>query len=178
MPHQRQLIRQAVKAQLLGATAAEDRVYTNRMFPYTRAQLPALAVYTLEEEVEPFNTAPRELKRTLQLAIEAAVEETEEVDDALDVLALQVEAAMDLDETLGGTASDSLLSSTQMEVIETGSRSAGVIRLEYTVTYYTHVPQVREGLDDFVTADVRHSLANAVHPDDQGHDIVELPQEE
>src|SRR5918912_779283 len=110
MAHQREVIRKAVQGQLLAAnTAAQDRVFATRLVPYRRMQLPAFAVYTPEEPVDPASqrTAPRELKRNLRLVVEAAVNEgailraapVQNVDDALDDLALDIERAIDADET-------------------------------------------------------------------------------
>lgn len=174
--HQRQLIREAAKAALLGKTAAGDRVYETRLIPYRRLELPALAVYALEEEVdsESARTAPRELARDLDLAIEGVVLPGENVDDALDALALQVETAIHADETLGGTASDAILTGTEIDILIDGEEEMGVVRLIYRTRYYTYAPDAADvELDDFQTADIRTSLGGAVAEEDQAHDRLE-----
>jgi hypothetical protein len=155
--HPRQAIRHAVVAQLLGQTAAGSRVYPDRRVPFQRVELPALAVYVPTESVELQSraTAPRELDRRAQVVVEALVQQAESVDDALDAIALEVENALHRDWTLGGVASDLLLTSTETDVVDTGKQLIGVVRLEFEVRYYSEaVPAAT--LDDFKTADVRH----------------------
>lgn len=173
MLHQRQRIREAAKAALVGKTAVGDRVHETRILPWKKIELPAIAVYTLNEEVDPESarSAPRELERTVELAIEAFVEAGDNVDDALDALALQIERAMHADETLGGTASDSILSSSEMAVLKDGEKLAGTIGLTYSVRYFTYAPDAADvHLNEFATADIRHNLGNVVHPDNEAHD--------
>lgn len=176
MAHPRQEIRHAVAAQLTGKTAAGGRVFRTRKVPYQGVELPALAVYTLEESVEDDgDSAPRELQRSIQLAVEGVVEGTEDVDDALDALALEVETALHADDTFGGKASDSMLSSTELDVFEDGERTVGLVRLVYAVTYYSTAPEA-VALPDFTTADIRHNLSNAVHPDNEARDNLTLEE--
>jgi hypothetical protein len=169
--HPRQLIRDAVTALLTGETVAETRVFKTRMVPYRRAQLPALAVYSLNEPVERGNAAPKELERRLELAIEGALIGTDNVDDALDDLALEIETAMHADDTLTDTAEDSILSSTELEVVEDGDRTVGLVRLVYSVTYFTHAPETG-ALDSFTTGNVKTSLSNEVATADQPEDTI------
>lgn len=176
MAHQRQVIREAVKAQLLGRTAAGPRVFETRELPLKRLELPALSVYALEEAVDAASasTAPRELKRRLQLAIEGVVVLGADIDDALDALALQVERAVDADETFGGAASDSILTSTEIGIKTEAERPTGHIRLTYAVTYFTDAPAAADQptLQDFLTADVKTNLSGTTAPGNQAEDRV------
>lgn len=100
MTHPRELIRQAVVATLVAAnTAAGARVKSTRIEPIKKSQLPAIAVYTLSEDTQTDTEhfAPRELTRDLKLEIAAWVEHKDSypVDDAMDDIAAQIEAAMD-----------------------------------------------------------------------------------
>jgi hypothetical protein len=183
MAHQRQLIREAVKTLLVAAaTAAGSRVYESRTVALKQTELPAIAVYTLQEEVDPgsANSAPRELKRTLELAVEGAVKGTANVDDALDALAAQVECAMARDETFGGKAGDSFLSATEIDLADDGRQPIGLVRLVYSVTYRTYAPDedCATPTDDFNTADVKYSLGGDVHPDNQAHDTIDVSEED
>lgn len=139
--HQRQAIREAVVAQLRGKTGAEDRVFTTRAVPWKKTELPGIAVYTLEEAVGSARTLPRELVRTLTLAVLGVVSDGVDAgntDDQLDALALEIESAMHADPTFGGSpAEDSMLTSTAIEVTEDQGRPLGVVRLTYEVRYYT-----------------------------------------
>src|SRR3990170_40796 len=128
MAHQRQVIREAAKAQLLGKTAAGPHVFETRKVPYKRLTLPAIAVYSGDESSTDQGSAPRELKRTLQLAIEAAVKEGANVDDSMDSIAEEIERAIHVDPTFGGKASDAVLSSTSLDVDEIADQPVGLVR--------------------------------------------------
>jgi hypothetical protein len=178
MPHPRQDIREAAKAQLVAAnTAAADRVTETRVVPHKRPKLPAIAVYMLAETVDPASwaTAPRELKRFADLAIEGAAQQAEDVDDALDALALQIEAAIHKDETLGGKCSDCVLASTEVDVLEEGQQLIGVVRLNYRVTYYTDAPAISDqaALDDLRTANIRHNVGGNLPAGNEAVDQLE-----
>lgn len=179
--HPRQEIRAAVQAQLIGVapayrTSAQDRVFRTRVIPYRRVQLPAIAVYTPEESSKKSNEGPREIERAAQVVIEAALEASssaDQVDDALDAIALQIERAMNLDIYFGGKASDSVLVSTDSDVIEDGERKIGVIRLVYSAPYFCNVPYDGDlTIDDLKTVDVKTSLSDAVHPNNQANDKI------
>jgi hypothetical protein len=164
--HPRKLIRAAAVAALIGtapnyATAAGARVFPTRMIPYKANELPAIAVYTLTETVDPKSraSAPQELARTAELAIEGALEAKQTVDDDLDSLAFDIENAIEADDTLSGTVSWVWLKTTELSVLERGDQRIGVVRLVFEAAYYTAAPP--EGItipDDLKTVDVRYSL--------------------
>lgn len=170
MAHQRKLIRQAVVALLISAnTAAGARVLGTRFDPHKKSQLPAISVYSLNEETDQdlsAQSAPRELTRKLQLEIAGFVAHSDAVpvDDAMDNLAEQIEAAMDANRYLTDTAADSILDGCVMEVVEDDGRSdpiIGVVALTYLVTYRTS-PAAPTGLGDFVTVDAKYQLEGGV----------------
>jgi hypothetical protein len=172
--HERQQIREAIAAALVGKTAAGARVFETRILPLRMPELPAVAVYSLSESSDDQQTAPRELKRRIDFAVEAAVKQGTNIDDALDAIALQVETAMDADPTFGGLASDSMLVGTQLDVVEEGDRMMGVAVLRYAVTYYTPERSATSAvLDDFETVDVRTSLGGEQAAADQAHDTID-----
>jgi hypothetical protein len=161
MAHRRQLIREAIKAALLSQTAAGIRVYETRKVPAKRLELPSIAIYTLQESINPDskNRAPRELTRNVSVAIGAAVKEGENVDDAMDDIALEIERVMHADETFGGVCGDSILSETEMDVSEIGDQPIGIVILTYSVTYYTTAPEAEDtDLDDFESAGVHYPV--------------------
>ena len=137
MAHQRQNIRHAAQAQLLGATAAQDRVLRMKRTPWKTNQLPGISVYTLEESVDQARTLPRELDRTVQLKIEGALALADDIDDALDALALEIENAVHADPTFGETAEDSYLAATDIVIDATAEQPVGSVVLTYNVRYYT-----------------------------------------
>jgi hypothetical protein len=169
--HPRQQIREAVTAALLNQTAAGSRVYETRVVPWKKAELPALAVYSLSEEVLDVSegTAPRELKRVLRLAVEGAVWEGQNVDDAVDALSSEVEAAMHADPTFGvASVGDAILEGTEIEVSDEGDKLVGFVRWTYRVTYYTMAPGTA-AVDDFKRAGTTYEVG------DGASDVVEVP---
>lgn len=176
--HPRQLLREAIKAALLGATAAGSRVYETRLVPWRQAELPAISVYATEEEVDPASksTAPRELTRNLSMTVEAVVSvpANGNVDDELDAISLEVERAMHADQYFGGTAADSVLASTVMGTMVEGNRPMGAVQLVYLCTYRTGAPEADDvELDSLETAVITHNPGGAVHPDNRPVDRLE-----
>ena len=170
--HERKQIRDAVVAQLMGATSAGDRVQSTRMMPVRRMQLPFISVYADSESVEKSNEAPREHRRVVTLAIEGWVAASEgNVDDALDELALEIEEALDQNSLLDGSASDMVLSGSEFGIKLDGDRAMGAVRIEYDVTYFTLLRLVEDG-DPFERAEIKYSLSNEQAPLDQAHDSL------
>jgi hypothetical protein len=179
--HPRKLIRVAAVAALIGtaptyATSAGVHVFPTRMIPYKANELPALSVYTLSEVVDPDSrsTAPQELTRSLELAVEGCLEAKATVDDDMDALALQIEDAMMLDDTLGGKVSWVWLHSTEMTVLEKGDQRVGLVRLVFRAEYYSAAPPDGRVLpDDLKTVDVQYDLENTQETLNQAHDVVD-----
>ena len=177
--HQRQAIREAVVARLTGTAptyaipSVGARIFKSRMAPIPQAQLPAINVYTQEEQVDPDSaaTAPRELRRVAIVAVEAWVKASSNVDDALDTLSEAIETVMDADYCLGGTAFDSTLLSTEIMLSMEGERPLGCVHLEYTVTYHSD-RRVVAPTDNFDTLDVRTRVPGVTDEDDEAHDVV------
>lgn len=181
MAHERQAIRNAIVAQLIaGDTSAEARVFKSRMTPLRQSQLPAIGVYIDGEEVDDATaySAPRELKRTLTIAIEAWVNAderlAEKIDDTFDAIALQIETAMDADDSLTGTCDTSFLSSTEFGIQTATDRPMGCVHLEYTITYHTDLrTALRDGaFDNFNAAGVDYASAPAQAPADRATDLI------
>lgn len=170
MAHPRKLIRQGFVALLVRAnTAAGVRVVGTRVEPHKKAQLPAISVYTLRESVDQdasTGAAPRELTRAVKVEIVGWVahSDTLPVDDAMDDLAEQIEAAVDADPYLGSEAADSILEETTMQVLEDDGRSdplIGIVTLTYSVTYRTS-PAAPSSLEDFRRVKADHKIVGAV----------------
>lgn len=142
MEHPRELISQAVVALLVAAnTAAGARVYATRVDPHKKTGLPALAVYALNDPTDEEASSEMEEAHELELEIAGWVAHTDAlpVDQAMNALAKQVEAAMRADEYLGGLASNVVHRGTVMEVVEDDGRSTplvGIAVLTYAVKYH------------------------------------------
>lgn len=142
--HPRKLIRDAVVAALTGATAAGARVKATRVAPNSAAALPALAVYTPADDTDEDSiaTKPRELLSRLTLKITGWIADTAALagDDAMDALAEQIEAAMDVDRFLGGACGGevgTVRMSTETGVLDDGDPIVGVVTLTYRAEYYS-----------------------------------------
>jgi hypothetical protein len=179
----RKTIRKKIIALLKDATAAEDRVYPNASIPPWEKNLPVILVFNRNEDADLYATAPRELKRMVQFAVEihaAGPDESEllppEVDslsDILDDIAEQVEDVFNADDTLGGLADDSILSSTIFDYEGAGNQPIGAARLVYTVTYYRAAPDSidKQGVtNDFKTANAKWKIG---HHDSEPDAVVD-----
>jgi hypothetical protein len=115
--------------------------------------LPAIFISTGKEDVSILHQAPLELERKLEVAVTAAYAEAEALDEALDHLAEQIEQVLSEDETLGGVAMDSILTSVEPEIDAEGAVPVGYITLTFSVTYRTPWPADLEtgkrGLGEF-----------------------------
>jgi len=167
--HPRKLIRAAVVAALKRSTIARDNVHATRIVPYrANMDLPVIAVYTLEDKVDPdsIERAPRELKRHATLTIEAWVKPGDNVDDAMDDFEEQIQKVMHADpyfkdpDSGDCIASDSIQVGSDMEVIERGEKLLGILMLEYDFTYWQLAPEAPTTLDDFTDVHVDMPLTD------------------
>ena len=145
------------------ATGAEQRVFKTRLAPVRASELPAISVYCDNETITDNGTSPRELTRTMTVAIDGWARATENVDDALDDLALEIETAMDSSPELLDTAFTAALTSTEVGIKLDGDRPMGCVHLEYTVVYHSDL-RVGHATDNFDTADILHG--------ELGHDLL------
>lgn len=173
--HERQAIRDAVVAALLGETAAGARVEASRFEPADADELPMVCVYTLEESVsqDSVNTAPRELTRSLRVAIDgyAGVPANGAIDTSLDDLALEIETAMDADLNFGSAVADSILENTEVLIGLAGERPLGCVHLIYAMTYRTY-QRIADPDDALDSVDVHYSLSGEQDADDQANDVL------
>lgn len=179
MASERKEIRQAVIALLkAGNTAAGDRVFSNRPLPLWKGELPALLVYTSSERSEIFNEAPRRVKHTLELRVEAMIEANDLLDDALDDLGGSIETILARDETFGDRAEKSYPTNMEMTLVEDGEKLYGMQRLTYTVEYLTYSPtdEGSAATDDFDLATVTWDTSPVPANQPEASDTIELAQ--
>jgi hypothetical protein len=136
MSHARTQIRQAVVALLNGNTEAGNRVFSSRVHPLDDAKLPALLVYTPQENIgERSMQRPRTQARQLQLAMEGYLKARGDIDAEADALALEVEQLIAADPTLAGLVKDISLESTATQLSGEGEKPVAVITLTFAVLY-------------------------------------------
>lgn len=185
MSHQRTLIRRAAVAALLDKTAAQERVYPTRKVPYRQKELPVIAVYTDDEESDTGDVGPLELERNIDLKVEAWVatdgDPEPNVDDAMDDIALEIEAALHGDLYLGGEVGGEglKLTGSTTDLVTVGDLEIGLVVLTYQATYYTQTPEATPDgeLEDFEDVAVTLNEGGLQAPADDTHDqfTVEAP---
>lgn len=90
-----QQVVEAVKALLLNATAADSRVYTDRLWPFDEGRLPALRVYDDGEELEPVTVHwPQLRQHELMVDVELCAKAASGIDATLAALRLAAEQAL------------------------------------------------------------------------------------
>lgn len=136
MAHARKVIRDAAVQLLTGLATTGSRVHATRLYPIEAEGLPALCIYTLTEE-SGFDTLSRKSLRRLELAVEIVAQVNDTLDDTLDAIALEVEAALGTNFTLGNRAKDCELQSTKISVRGEGEKQTGSAVLIFGVTYRT-----------------------------------------
>ena len=146
MAHIRKTIRENIGTALTGLSTTGTSVFESRTFPINFSALPALLIYTKDEEVVEFSLkTPRTQFRQLQVIIEAHIKGTSNIDDTIDTIAEEVEEAMVTDVTRGGHAKDTRLVSTEIEFEEATSK-VGLAIFTYVIEYATVENAVQTGV--------------------------------
>lgn len=140
MAHSRQTIREGVATLLTGLPRTGTRVYASRLRPVANTEMPALCIYTLEEDSQRVALKPT-LLRTLSLVVAIYDEGPDgDVMDGLDNSAAEVEARMGADKSLGiAGVLDSQLVKTMVSAPEGANteKIAPTLSLVYRVQYRT-----------------------------------------
>ncbi len=139
--HLRKRIRDAAVAALAGAGGWGANVFQTRRVPVGPEHLPCVLIYTIDE-TSGLDTmgSGRQLRRSLSLAVQAMIQDNDTLDDSLDGLAAEAEAALMADPTFGGLALDCELGRTQIDIRAGGSGAeakTGSVVLTFAVSYVT-----------------------------------------
>lgn len=139
MPHVREQIRDAVVTACTGLTTTGTRVYRERLYQLRAADLPGLRIYCGAEQVEPDRLgAIHGQQRDMELMVEGLARATSDLDETLDDIAAEVEAALAADITLGGKAKALYLAAIDdPEQSDEAEQPTGLVRLRYRVHYRT-----------------------------------------
>lgn len=184
MSSERKAIRAAMVAALSGKTSAATRVFANRTDPVMdqatdidagTEEFPVLLVFTRSETSEVFDESPRRYRRKAEVLVEGTLNAGDQSDDALDDLADEIENAVLVDDTLGGTANDVKLTGTTMVLGSNGRKTIGGVTLTFEVEYFTYAPAAGvQVLDDLGTVNTQYDL-NGEQPDtrDRAETIIE-----
>jgi len=161
-------------------TSAGRKVFGNRSTNVWQEDLPAIMVYPRSEDVSERSKSPREITRSLSMAIEIVTDgkDDDEAADRMDDLADQVERILGVDETLGCTTDDIILDSVEFDYEDKGERSIMSATLVYLLTYVVNVPKDRrdQDTDDFTNINASWDVGTASDPDPEATDTINLPQ--
>ncbi len=137
MAHKRTLIRTAIVTAVTGLATTGSHVFVDPVTQIEASNLPCLVVQTGGEEVagetSPFN---RLYQRRMDVQIDGIARAAGGVDAVLDQIALEVEAAINADVTLGGVCLDTRLTGVQIHR-EHGDQTIGRLSLDYQINYVT-----------------------------------------
>ena len=133
--HARQTIREAIAALITGLSTTGANVYQSRVYPHDT--LPCLTIYSINEAVVDVifdGTQSRELS----LIIEGRAKATSNLDDTLDTIAAEVEAAVMADQYLTDSVKLIELAETEIDFFDDIEQPAGIVRLTFIVSYRTN----------------------------------------
>ncbi|MBJ3776396.1 hypothetical protein [Acuticoccus mangrovi] len=133
MPHVRQTIREAVETRVTGLPTTGANVF--RVSPHAVGKLPALRVSTMDESVARHTMGI--VMRTVGVTVTAFAKSGDDVEDALDAIAAEVEAAVMAGGTLGSVALDVEHTGTRKALGEDGEVRNGIAQLSFAVRYRT-----------------------------------------
>ncbi|WP_027367406.1 hypothetical protein [Desulfocurvibacter africanus] len=177
--HPRALIRRQVQALLLAhaglAALVGNKVFRSRVSPLPPGRLPCVLIYTDDEPASHKETAPRRYTRELALRVECLARLDEDLDDALDALAAQVEDCLLREELLDAEGVSDLmhdieLTNTELGFSDAGEQLCGSARLSWTITYETELPEPYPSeLSDLRTVHTEFDLV------DLGPESADLP---
>jgi hypothetical protein len=137
--HVRQQIREKVGTLLTGLTTTGSNIFESRVYPLESANLPALVVYTKNEDSEPIVIGTNRLSsRNLSLIVEIYAKTTTDFDDTIDTISKEVEVAIASDTTLNGLTKDIYLESTEIEYNGEGEQPVGYATLTFLTNYYVN----------------------------------------
>lgn len=140
MSHGRQQIRDQVKTTLTGLATTGANVFTNRVYRFDEAELPALYVHTPAEDSEVGQMGPTPtLHRTLTIEVEGYAADSSAIADTLDTIAAEVEAAIGADTTLGGRVMWIAPVRTEINFTGDGEAVTGSVRITFEAVYVTTV---------------------------------------
>jgi hypothetical protein len=139
--HVRQQIREAAAATLTGLATTGARVFQSRFHVFSDVDLPALLITTNDELVNVSSIGfPPLLDRQINMIVQAVAKQNDNLDDVLDTICKEVEAALNANitaNTFTGLAKHTVLSSIEIDMSGDGDVAVGQANMNFTVTYKT-----------------------------------------
>ena len=134
--HVRKQIRAAAVTALGGLTTTGARVQDNPVHPLQEADLPGLRVFTPAETAKVLSMgSSRTRERAVTLVVEACVKAVSGYANAVDLIAKEVEIALDANSTLGGLCTYIEPTSFEEDQDGAGDKPVAVGRMKFEVLY-------------------------------------------
>lgn len=139
MPHVRQQIRDAIGAALTGLPSTGSRVFVSRLYPLQEIELPALRISWSDESSTPMTMNESMISsRTARINVVAVAKQTAALDDELDTICAEVEAALaNPVAALSPLARTIILTGTTTDLSGESDQPTGSATLTYEVEYFT-----------------------------------------
>lgn len=134
MAHVRQQLREQVADAVTSLTTTGSRVFQTRLYPLSTSDLPCLIVTTESDTVEYLTIGQAEIERDILVHIKGYARENSDLDDKLDDIGADVEAAIYAADLI---AKDVRLIGTDLDESAVGEKPVGVITLIYSMKVYT-----------------------------------------
>jgi hypothetical protein len=136
-PRPQAIIADLVARLKAATTAAGDNVLPNRMLDLDEEDPPAILVFVKQSEqtADALLGAPRSYQRALELGITALLPDQAGLDDALYLIADQIETVVHDDETHGGNADQTVWEKTKWDWDPEGNQVVGRAEMSFTVIY-------------------------------------------
>ena len=135
MLHVRTQVRNAITAALKTLTTVPaDSIFESRVYKLDSGDLPAIVVNSEREDIETKDRGdgqPGRQTRDIRNTVIIALVNTDEIEDALDVISLEVEDKIFEDHTLGGVAVSTHLISMERFLTEETDKPFGLMKLTF-----------------------------------------------
>tara|TARA_Y100001937_G_scaffold1817_1_gene2324 strand:+ start:952 stop:1440 length:489 start_codon:yes stop_codon:yes gene_type:complete len=131
------LIKQSALKTLTGLSTTGSNIFASRVHNLSSINLPALLLYTVEEESQPLVMNPaRSIEKTLTLHLEGYVKQNATYDDKVDDISKEVEEALFTNRLLDGLVKDSFLTNTEIEYESEGDNPLARVVMDFQVVYH------------------------------------------
>jgi len=138
MTHKRKTIRDRVTTLLTGLTTTTTNVFPSRVYPVEASKLPALLIYVGSEEADSESDSMGN-KKTIdaELRIEVRAAKSTDIDDQLDTIFEEVQAAIATDRKLSNALLKRInyVGIDDLEWLGEGDQEHATMTIQYSCTY-------------------------------------------
>jgi hypothetical protein len=143
MAHVRQQIRDRIVSVLKSnALLVRRRVFSSRVYALTEKDLPAITVYTGSEASALQTIGLKTSARVVSVEVDIYVRATNNFDNDVDAIAVQIEEAIANDFTVNGLAKSAVLASSEINFSGEAEQPIGSAKLTFDVRYDTAINDV------------------------------------